>query len=327
MPWSAAPHNLASGQWVRVQCGNLHFYGLWDADSPIRVRLYSSRQQPNRAWVAECVRRAWTLRAPLRHVQSESSAYRWLYGESDGLPGLVVDLYGDLPTGRKWAVLRTYSKSVQAIKQWVVDGLNEVTALAGIVERGGEEPLLLHGQMPPAQILIAEYGVRFEVDLLHGQKTGFFLDQRDNRQTVAKWSRGRRVLNLFSYTGGFSIYAAQGGAATVTSVDSAAAAMAAAERNFLHNDLDPSAHEFVVGDCFDLLQKYHGEGRRFDLIIVDPPSFRARKEPARRRTTWLPASEHPCHEMSGPQWLAGKQQLHQPGEPGGLPPHAGASRR
>ena len=268
-----APQDLATGQWVHVQCGNLQFYGLWDAGSPIVVRLFGSRQRPNRAWVADRVRRAWALRAPLRRPDARVSAYRWLYGESDGLPGIVVDLYGDLDTGKQWAIVRTYSESVRTLKQWVADALTEVTPLAGIVERGGPQPVLLHGQMPPPQIVICEHGVRYEVDLLRGQKTGFFLDQRDNRRTVGEWSRGRRVLNLFAYTGGFSVCAALNGATCVTSVDSAGPAMAAAERNFLHNDLDPSAHKFVVADCFDILEKYHSEGRRFDLIVVDPPSF------------------------------------------------------
>jgi 23S rRNA (cytosine1962-C5)-methyltransferase len=120
--------------------------------------------------------------------------------------------------------------------------------------------------------------LRFEVDMLRGQKTGFFLDQRENRRTIEQWSQGKRVLNLFSYTGGFSVYAARGGAEHVASVDSASEAIATAERNFTLNGFDPTQHEFVVADCFDLLERYHGEGRRFDLIIVDPPSFARSKE-------------------------------------------------
>ena len=133
--------------------------------------------------------------------------------------------------------------------------------------------------------------MRYEVDLLRGQKTGFFLDQRENRRTVGKWSRGRRVLNLFAYTGGFSVTAALGGAASVTSVDSAAPAMAAAERNFRRNGLETTAHEFVVADCFELLEKYRGEGRRFDLIVVDPPSFA-------RSKAQLPAALHAYQRLN-----------------------------
>jgi len=271
-----APAGLESGTWVRVQCANLQFFGLWDADSPIAIRIFSSRQRPNRAWVVERVRQAWDLRAPLREPTAQTSAYRWLYGESDGLPGIVVDLYGDVGSGERWAVLKTYATSVERIKPWVVEALQAMTPLTGVIERGSEDGRgaeLLAGIMPAAPIIIAEHGLRFEVDVLLGQKTGFFLDQRENRRTVEQWSQGRRVLNLFSYTGGFSVYAARGGAVHVSSVDSARAAMAAAERNFTRNGFDPAQHEFVVADCFEVLERYHGEGRRFDLIIVDPPSF------------------------------------------------------
>ena len=258
-----APAGLESGTWVRVQCANLQFFGLWDADSPIAVRIFSSRQRPNRAWVKERVRQAWDLRASLRDPARQTSAYRWLYGESDGLPGVVVDLYGDAASGERWAVLKTYAASVERIEPWVVEALLDVTPLTGIIARRreeGREAELLAGRLPTAPVVMAEHGLRFEVDVLRGQKTGFFLDQRENRRTVEQWSQGRRVLNLFSYTGGFSVYAARGGAVHVSSVDSARAAMAAAERNFTRNGFDPAQHEFVVADCFDVLERYHGEG-------------------------------------------------------------------
>ena len=268
-----APDDLADGQWVHVQCGNLQLYGLWDADGAIAVRLFNSQRPPNRGWVMARVRHAWQLRAPLRESAVATSAYRWLYGESDGLPGIVVDLYGDADSGRRWAVVRTYSSSVEGLLPWIVDGLRDVTELNGILWRRKSETELLFGDTPPQTIVMSEHGLRYEVDLLHGQKTGFFLDQRDNRRTVGEWSRSKRVLNLFSYTGGFSVAAAKGGATHVMSVDSAAPAMEAARRNFALNGIDPNQHEFVVADCFTLLERTYGEGKRFDLIVVDPPSF------------------------------------------------------
>ncbi|MEX1020406.1 MAG: class I SAM-dependent rRNA methyltransferase [Litorilinea sp.] len=331
-----APKGLASGTWVHVQCGNLQAYGLWDAEGPIAVRLFASRRPPNRAWVAACVEQAWQRRAPLRGSLGNPSgdlsgdfsqdpaqtisAYRWLYGESDGLPGVVVDLYGhvdghvDGQIGQVqpaevvyWAVVRIYSPSVALLLPWVVDALVDVAAragivLAGVVERGADAPVLHVGDMPPTPLMLLEYGVRFEADLIQGQKTGFFLDQRENRRMIGQWSRGRRVLNLFAYTGGFSVFAALGGATHVTSVDSAAPAMAAAARNFTHNGLDPAAHEFVTADCFELLEKYHGEGRRFDLIVVDPPSFaraRAQLDKALHAYTRLNALAMKCLEPGG----------------------------
>jgi 23S rRNA (cytosine1962-C5)-methyltransferase len=276
------PVDLASGTWVRVKCANLQFFGLWEADSPIAIRIFSSRQRPNKKWVANRLQQAWNLRSPLRNAGRQTSAYRWLYGESDGLPGIVVDLYGDVESGALWAVLKTYAISVeQRIMPWVVDALQAIVPLTGVIQRGSDEKRganLLAGRMPSGPITIEEYGLRFEVDVLRGQKTGFFLDQRENRHTVAQWSQGRRVLNLFSYTGGFSIYAARGGATQVTSVDSASAAMAVAERNFALNGFDAARHDSIVVDCFELLERYHGEGRRFDLIVVDPPSFAHAKE-------------------------------------------------
>jgi 23S rRNA (cytosine1962-C5)-methyltransferase len=280
-----APAGLPSGTWVRVQCANLQFFGLWDADSPIAIRLFGSRTRPNPAWVAERVAAAWDLRAPLRDPDQATSAFRWLYGESDGLPGVVVDYYQDAASGEAWAVLRLYAPSLARIKPWVVDALTATAPLAGVIQRDEAGASLLAGALPPDEIVIREHGLRFAVDLLRGQKTGFFLDQRENRHTLEGWSGGRRVLNLFSYTGGFSVYAARGGARRVTSVDSAPAAMETARRNFALNGFDPDAHEFVVADCFDLLARYHSEGRRFDLIVVDPPSFaraKAQLEAARK---------------------------------------------
>ncbi len=268
-----APAGLPSGAWVRVQSANQQAVGLWDDSGPIAVRLFSQTAIPDAAFIRSRVQAAWERRAPLRDPDRQTTAWRWLYGESDGIPGVVVDLYGDVEAGRQWAVIKTYSASLARVSHWVVEALQGVTKLAGIIDRSGERWQVLAGVPPEDEIIIAENGLRFAVDVLHGQKTGFFLDQRDNRQTAGQWSAGKRVLNLFSYTGGFSVYAARAGASRVTSVDSAPAAIATAKHNFRLNDLDPDAHEFIVGDVFELLEKYHGEGKRFDLIIVDPPSF------------------------------------------------------
>jgi 23S rRNA (cytosine1962-C5)-methyltransferase len=268
-----APAGLPAGTWVRVQSANQQALGLWDDHGPIAVRLFSHTALPDAALIRARVQAAWQRRAPLRQPQLRTTAYRWIYGESDGLPGIVVDLYGDESGERRWAVLKTYSASLARVRKWVVDAIQRIVPLAGVIDRSGEQWGLLAGAPPADEIIIRENGLPFAEAVLHGQKTGVFLDQRDNRAAVGQWSAGKRVLNLFSYTGGFSVYAAKAGAAQVVSVDSAPAAMAAAEHNFRLNDLDPTAHDFIVADVFELLEKYHGEGRRFDLIIVDPPSF------------------------------------------------------
>jgi len=273
-----APPALPSGAWVRVRCGGFSAYGLWDAQSQIALRLFSERHLPDAAWVRERVRHAWELRAPLR--AQRISAYRWVFGEGDGLPGITVDLYG------AFAVLHTYCQSAEALLPWLIDALRETALLRGIVlrrrsqERGAEdEPEAggkiekLWGALPPRDLIVEEHGLRFHANLFVGQKTGLFLDHRENRRFLEGWCAGRTVLNCFSYTGAFSLYAARGGASAVTSCDIAPASASEAAANFSLNGFDPDGYEFLVEDCFALLARFAREGRTFDLVILDPPSF------------------------------------------------------
>ncbi len=273
-----APPALPSGAWVRARCGGFSAYGLWDASSQIALRLFSPRQPPDAAWVRERVRRAYALRAPLR--EQHISAYRWIFGEADGLPGVTVDLYG------AFAVLHTYCESADALLPWLTEGLRATAPLRGIVlrrrvqERGAEdEPAAagkitrLWGALPPRDLIVEEYGLRFYANLFAGQKTGLFLDHRENRRFLEDWCSGRTVLNCFSYTGAFSLYAARGGASDITSCDSAPASASEAAANFALNGFDPDSYDFLVEDCFALLARFAREGRLFDLVILDPPSF------------------------------------------------------
>jgi 23S rRNA (cytosine1962-C5)-methyltransferase len=264
-----APH-LPSGTWVEVRCGKFIGYGLWDERSPIAVRLFSQRGVPDAAWVANQVRGAWEMRAPLRRT-GDTTAYRWLYGEGDGVPGMVVDLYGN------YAVIETYADSVGHLLDWIVEGLRACTKLRGILLRG-ETTGILWGRIPPRDLVIVENGLRFYADLLAGQKTGLFLDHRDNRMYLEPWCTGKRVLNCFAYTGAFTLYAVRGGAAEVTSVDIGSHTADATRRNLALNGFDVDAHPTIVADCFDLLAGYASRGEVFDLIILDPPSLaRAKK--------------------------------------------------
>jgi len=270
-PWVYRDHvprglSLPSGSWVRVRAGNFSGYALWDERSPIALRVLSAERLPDALWTLERVRRAWELRELVR--SGDTTALRWLNGEGDGLPGVTVDLYGG------FAVVVSYADAVEPLLPWVVDALGQTTKLAGIVRRRkGEKLELLSGRKPPRELIVSEHGLRFAVDLYAGQKTGLFLDHRDNRRTVGQISAGRRVLNLFSYSGGFSVHAAAAGAAAVTSVDSAPAAMADATRNLELNGLDPDSHEPVVSDAFEFLERSVSQARRFDLVVCDPPSF------------------------------------------------------
>jgi 23S rRNA (cytosine1962-C5)-methyltransferase len=257
---------IADGSWVRVRCGSFSAIGLWDADSPIAVRLFSRRAVPDPAWVARRVQEAWAWRAPVR--AGATTAYRWVYGESDGLPGIVVDLYGE------FAVVRTYVDSVARLVPWVADALHAHLPLGGVLWRApGRDPEPFWGRLPPQDLVVEEHGLLFEAELLAGQKTGLYFDHRENRQLLAGWCAGKSVLDCFCYTGAFSLYAARAGAVSITACDAASAAVEAAQRNFALNNLDPAQHTFIVHDCFELLDQYAAEGRRFDVVIVDPPSL------------------------------------------------------
>jgi 23S rRNA (cytosine1962-C5)-methyltransferase len=217
------------------------------------------------------------LRAVARRdgvFDADTTAYRLCNGEGDRVPGLVADRYEDV------VVLRLDTEAWTPHLEAVVASLRGPLAERGVRSLGlrvkGDEKKLrpLEGPPPPNRVLARERGVAMEVDLGHGQKTGAFLDQRENRARVRALARGRRrVLNLFSYAGGFSIAAALGGAAKVTSVDIAAAGHASAQRTFRANGMDPSAHEFVSADVFAFLEKARARDERFDLVISDPPSF------------------------------------------------------
>ena len=209
--------------------------------------------------------------AKRRLIPPDTDAWRVLNGEGDGLGGLVVDRYADV------AVVRLYSAVWERHLGAIVDALRgEFTSVyrrlgVGTVDdrEGGEA---LAGPMPPDGVLIREHGMRLLARVRTGQKTGLFLDQRENRRTIRSWSAGRSVVNLFSYNGGFSVAAALGGARRVVSVDIAPAAIEDAKENFRLNGLDPGAHGFVVADAF------RWAGEKADLVILDPPSLAHAKD-------------------------------------------------
>jgi 23S rRNA (cytosine1962-C5)-methyltransferase len=287
--------DLPSGTWVQVRCGGFSSFGLWDADSPIAVRLFSRQAVANADWVADRVAEAWELRAPVR--ATATTAYRWVYGESDGLPAIVVDLYGE------FAVVRTYVNSVEGLVPWVANALHAHTALRGILWRPpGAELKSLWGQLPPRDLTVEEHGLLFFADLFSGQKTGLYFDQRENRLALASWCRGQTVLDCFCYSGAFSVYALRGGAASITACDRAARAVEAAQRNFSLNGFDPARHTFLAQDCFELLESFGAEGRRFNLVILDPPSFardRQSRHAAARAYTRLNRLAIRCVEPGG----------------------------
>ena len=271
--------------------------GLYDPASPIRVRmLLSGKPAPiDTAWFRARFGEAATLRASLSAPdRPRTDGYRMVNGESDGFPGLVVDRYGDTLVAKLYTpawiphlpVLLSALVEVQPAERLVLrfnrSMLREPEGLHGL-----SDGQIVHGPPLAGPVVFSENGLRFEVDPVEGQKTGFFLDQRDNRSRVEELSRGREVLNVFSYTGGFSLYAARGGARSVTSVDLSAPAIAGVERNFALNMDVPRVracpHHPVVGDAFDVLSGFARSQRRFGLVVLDPPMFAQSKsqvEPA-----------------------------------------------
>jgi 23S rRNA (cytosine1962-C5)-methyltransferase len=303
-PWIYRDHlpgglRLPAGSWVRVRSGTWTGFALSESHSSVALRVFSECGVPDAHWIAQRVRAAWDLRAPLR--DGGTTAYRWLNGEGDGLPGIVVDLYGAC------AALVTYTPSVEPLVSLLVDALQETAPLRCVVRRSsapGSHPALelLWGRRPPRDLVVEEHGVRLRADLYAGQKTGLFLDQRENRRYLAALATGRRVLSLFSYTGGFALHAALAGATGAVSVDRAEAALAAARDNFELNGVDPDGHEFVNADAFQFLQQACSTGTQFGLVISDPPSFarsRSRLRAARRAYVRLGALGLSLTELGG----------------------------
>jgi 23S rRNA (cytosine1962-C5)-methyltransferase len=294
-PWVYRDHvprsfRAETGSWVRIQAGPVHAVALWDADSPLALRIFSRDRIPDEEWVGERVRAALELRRATG-VVDKASAYRFIAGEGDNLPGIFVDRYA------AFAVLTTDGAAVATIVPWVVNALSATGELVGVVEkrrRGeAERVVTAWGRPPPRDLVIEENGLRFRANLYEGQKTGLFLDQRDNRSAIERLSSGRRVLNLFGYTGAFSVYAARGGATHVTTVDIAEGAIAAARENFGLNGFDPDAYDFVVADVFEYLRAAAERRERFDVVICDPPSFarsRAHRDRALKAYTRLHAA-------------------------------------
>lgn len=274
----AAAVTAASGAVVDLSAEGAPFLGrgLWDEGSPIAVRVFQRTQAPlDERAIAERLERAFALRDGW-FAGRDTTAYRLCNGEGDRVPSLVIDRYDHA------AVVRLDGGVLAPWLDRLVPHLARALGARGVRSIGlraqgdaeGKKLTHLHGPPLPERLFVRELGVAMEVDLARGQKTGAFLDQRDNRARVRALAAGRRrVLNLFSYAGGFSVAAALGGAGRVTSVDSASAAHASAQRTFRENGVDPAAHEFVTADVFDFLERARARGDRYDLIISDPPSF------------------------------------------------------
>jgi 23S rRNA (cytosine1962-C5)-methyltransferase len=240
--------------------------GFYDPESPIRVRIIQSGKPigiDTDFW-----RTRFEQALAKRAFDANTTGHRCIHGENDGFPGLVLDRYGDT------CVFKIYTTA------WT-DRINEIAAFANapnVIVRtsrnlGLPEATVLRGKVT-GPIQFVENGIRFEADVLRGQKTGFFLDQRENRQIVESLARGRAILNAFSFSGGFSVYAARGGATSVCDLDISAHALESARHNFALNKL-AGPHETIQADTFEFLAQ--NPSRKFGLIVLDPPSLAKRE--------------------------------------------------
>ena len=284
------PSDLQEGQLVDVadDTGRYIATGHWQIGS-IAVRVLTFRQQDiNRDFWLRRLQQAHRVRQAIGLIRPDNNAYRLVHGEGDRLPGLVIDIYGDT------AVIQAHSVGMHLERHLLADCVRQIAGVHNIYYKSEttlpykadlhQENGFLLGGAPGLDTTALENGLRFNIDWLRGQKTGFFVDQRDNRSLVEHYARGRRVLNMFCYTGGFSVYALRGGAECVHSVDSSAKAVELVKANVALNFPDDTRHQAFCDDAFRFLDHApapDSSSEAYDLIILDPPAFAKHKDALR----------------------------------------------
>ena len=275
------PPKLPAGAVVDIVSeGRFLARGLYDPLSPIAVRIFTrdSNEPLDEALFERRLNDAAALRRSVMDF-SRTDSFRLVHGESDFLPGVVCDVYAG------FAVLKLYSAALTPHRPALVDAIRKAWPdLQGVFGRDeigredddaehGNQGNVLFGKAPPERITILEEGMKLYVDVRLGQKTGLFLDQRENRLALRRYVHGRRVLNCFAFTGGFSVSACLAGATKVLSLDLDGDAIALSRDNFTLNGLNPAQHDFMVGDVFKWLAQWKQSGKTFDAIVLDPPAF------------------------------------------------------
>lgn len=282
-PWvfsgaiQSLPEGLEEGDLVIVETssGETVGVGQWQIGSiAVRMLLFGATALPD-DFFAERLRNAWQMRKDLNLIRPDNDAFRLVHGEGDYLPGLIVDVYGNT------AVMQAHTPGIHFMRRRIAGALTELPGLPiKNVYYKSETTLPYKAHLDPVNEYLAgdfdgalatENGLRFNIDWLRGQKTGFFLDQRENRSLLQQYAHGRKVLNMFCYTGGFSVYALRGNAQLVHSVDSSTKAIALTEANVDLNFPGDKRHEAYATDAFRFLDDM--EDSAYDLIILDPPAF------------------------------------------------------
>lgn len=271
------------GEIVEVQSASGEFLaqGFYNPKSSIALRVLTRSQQVsiNDAWVADKLRAAIARRQ--RWARSDHEIQRLVAFEGDGLPGLIVDRYGE------YLIFQILSAGMENFRSLIIEELSQLQP-KGIIERSDEKvrekeglPLrkeLVLGQLPPEQWSVKEHGLKYNIDLWQGHKTGFYIDQSDNRRLISEVGTQGRILNCFCYTGGFSMSALKAGAEEVVSVDASMPALESLEKNFALNGFSSEKNSIICGDVFEVLKEYQKRGETFDGIILDPPKFASRKQ-------------------------------------------------
>lgn len=253
---------------VRAASGEVLGTALLSSSSgSLALRMVAFGEEPwNAAVLRARLRRAWQLR---QLVRAQAEAFRWVNAEGDFLPGLVADVYGS------WVVWELYEPAWEAYLPVLVQQAGQLAQAKGVLCRRSyqDKVEVLRGELPTEPLVVREHGWVLLADLARGQKTGLFLDQRDNRLLVHRHARGTRVLNLFAYSGGFAVAALAGGARSVVNVESSKQALALLQRTYQANRLCWVASELLEGDAFHWVRQLAQRGGKFDWVVVDPPAF------------------------------------------------------
>ena len=284
-PWifSGAIKNIdgtpTNGAVVKVFSVEKEFvaYGVYNPHSRVAIRLLAWNQQEtiNETWWRDRIRRAVEHRKQL--LSDQNNTARLIFAEADFLPGLIVDKYGDFLS------IQVHSSGIEAVKSIIIDELVQLLQPKGIYERSDlnarqHEGLrdtngLLYGDVPPEFVEVVENGIRYQINIVEGQKSGFYCDQRDNRSLVAQYAKGKRVLDCFCYSGGFTLNALKNGASEIVSVDSSALAIETLYKNVGLNGFDSASHTAVQADVNKYLRQLREEDEKFDVIVLDPPKY------------------------------------------------------
>ena len=252
-------------------------FGLFDLASPIRIKMihHGDATPIDDQFFQQNIKKAYSLRIPL--LQTQTNSYRLIFGENDGFPGLIADVYAEV------LVVKLYSEIWIPYLRPILNALIDTTSCDALVLRLSRQVKqskthqltdgeVVYGQLHDDVVQFIEHGIQFSANVIHGHKTGYFLDHRHNRKQVGEWSRGKTVLDVFSYAGGFSVHALANQAKEVTSLDISKQALEIAQENGRLNPYS-GKHHTIAGDAFNVMKQLINEGYTYDVVVIDPPSF------------------------------------------------------